>query len=104
MGETSSAIPAPDPAELEGCAYVLGEATIHAGATQRCGRPRRAGSSYCPEHHARCHLPAGSAAERRRLHRFETLALAVGGRCGRDARAPSLGSLSRIGRLSRIFL
>jgi hypothetical protein len=60
---------------------------------RRCGLRRRRGSSYCPRHHALCHLRPGSAEETRRLEELERLAQAVGGR-----------SSSRVGGPSRHFL
>src|SRR5258708_17642747 len=74
----------PDDREDCGCAFPLGAD----GAPLACGAPRRPGSSFCPEHHALCHLPPGGLAERRALAEEEALARAVGGRLGREAREP----------------
>jgi hypothetical protein len=68
-----------------------------------CGRPRRPDSSFCPTHHAICHVPAGSRAERRRLDEAEALAQAVGGRLGTPAREPPEPLLRRLDRISRLF-
>ena len=43
-----------------GCRFLIGE-------RMQCGAPRRAGSSYCPYHHARCYIEPGSPAEAARL-------------------------------------
>jgi hypothetical protein len=84
-----------------GCAYLLDGAGGRAG---RCGCERRPGSSYCVEHHALCHLPRGSAAERRELEQVEALATIVGGRQGRPSRDSPPAVLHRLDRLSRLFL
>src|SRR5205814_7635933 len=82
-----------------GCAFPLGAN----GAPLACGAPRRPGSSFCPEHHALCHLPPGGRAERRALAEEEALARAVGGRLGREAREPPDALLRRLDRISRLF-
>jgi len=84
-----------------GCAYLLDDV---GGRANRCGGERQPGSSYCAEHHALCHLPPGSAAERRELEQVEALARIVGGRCGRPSRDPSPALLRRFDRFSRPFL
>src|SRR5438067_1935425 len=84
-----------------GCVFPLDGAEIWPGC---CGKPRHPGSSYCPEHHARCHLAAGSLAEWRRLQLVEALAWAAGGRIGAIARDPPAAALQRLDRLSRLFL
>jgi hypothetical protein len=84
-----------------GCAYLLDEA---AGGARRCGAALRPGSPYCGEHHALCHIPRGSTAERRAIERVEALARIVGGRAGRRSRAPPAAMLRRLDRLSRLFL
>lgn len=75
----------PDPADLglgasgverAGCAFIVDGSSEGA----RCNAPRRRSSPYCPAHHARCHLAAGSGAERRQLREIEALAKAVGGK------------------------
>src|SRR5258705_4644895 len=71
--------------EDSGCVYRLDTSD---GWEVPCGRPRRPDSSFCPTHHAICHIPAGSSAERRRLDEAEALAQAVGGRLGTPAREP----------------
>src|SRR5205085_7285345 len=84
-----------------GCVFPLDGAEIWPGC---CGKPRHPGSSYCPEHHARCHLAAGSLAEWRRLQLVEALAWAAGGRMGAIAGDPPAAALQRLDRLSRLFL
>jgi hypothetical protein len=85
-----------------GCAFIYGtpgEAPSIAGV---CGAPRRAGSAYCPTHHALCYLPAASQAERRRLQEIEALADAVGGKTGRPGRNPPPRFLRRLGRIAHV--
>jgi hypothetical protein len=84
-----------------GCAYLFDGA---GGRAIRCGCERQPGSSYCGEHHALCHLPPGSAAERREIERVEALATIVGGRGSRPSRDPPPAVLRRLDRLSRLFL
>lgn len=69
-----------------------------------CAAPARPGSSYCEAHHAQCHLPRDSAAERREMRYVEALAAVAGGRLGRPGRTPPEQSLSRLQRAARIFL
>jgi hypothetical protein len=88
----------------DGCAFIL---EVEARATSRrswCGGPRRPGSAYCEAHHAHCHLPSDSLAERRRIMEIEALAEAVGGRSGRPARRPPQRFLRRMDRVSRATL
>jgi hypothetical protein len=81
----------------EGCAYIL-------DAGGACGAALRPGSSYCPAHHALCHVAEGSAGERRKLKESEALALAVGGkRRRRPARLPPDPFLNRMERVARVF-
>jgi len=61
-----------------GCAFVLDGAGGGPGSKNFCNAPRQFGSAYCPPHHTCCHLPNGSAAERRQLFEIEVLAKAVG--------------------------
>jgi hypothetical protein len=61
-----------------GCVYPLDNADT--GPPILCGAARRPGSSFCPEHHVLCHIPAGSRAECRTLDEAEPLARVVGGR------------------------
>jgi hypothetical protein len=89
----------PDDQADSGCAFPLGADQ----APTPCGAPRRPGSSFCPEHHALCHLPAGGRAERREIALEEALARAVGGRLGREAREPPEALLRRLDRISRPF-
>jgi hypothetical protein len=71
-----------------GCAFVLDGIGRLAVGVNFCNEPRQPGSAYCPGHHANCHLPNGSEAERQQLREIEALARAVGGRQGRAARHP----------------
>ncbi len=82
-----------------GCAYIVaGEATY-----QSCGQPRQAASPNCPEHHALCHVPSGTAEEKKRLREVEALANAVGGRRARNIGAPSRRFLRRLEQALRPF-
>jgi hypothetical protein len=104
MAETVLSRPPQEDGEPQGCAYPIGRLTGTDGEARHCGRPRRPGSEYCPFHHARCHLPTGSRAEALRLHAIETIAAAVGGRCGgADAMRPPPRFLARLERLLRDF-
>lgn len=76
----------------EGCAFVVEESD----SRRMCGSSRRPGSSYCPEHHALCHLAYGSAAEADRLREVEVIASAVAGRRSRNRRGPSTQFLRRL--------
>lgn len=78
----------------DGCAFILDDGTS-------CGAAARAGSPYCPHHHALCHLRGGSAGERRRIGEAEALAAAVGGRRGRRMRAPPDPFLRRLENIAR---
>jgi hypothetical protein len=81
-----------DDSRAHGCAYLTGEG---AGA-RRCGAPRGLDSSYCPHHHALCHLARGSRAEKMALREVRSLASMVGGRRGRAANGPSTQFLDRL--------
>ena len=95
MQQASMPMPCePEQRGSEGCAYPV-------DIRHRCGAPRRGGSSYCPEHHALCHIRHGSPAEERRLRRLEALARVVGGRRARDAGEPPPRFLERLERLER---
>jgi hypothetical protein len=59
-----------------GCAYILDDGN----SCRFCGGAPRRGSSYCPQHHALCHVPSGTIEEVRRLREVEELARVVGGR------------------------
>ena len=83
----------------QGCAYVLDGPD----GLQTCGAPRRPNSSYCAEHHARCHIACGSGAETSRLREVEALASAVGGRRGRDGSGPSRQFLKRLEQATQAF-
>ena len=80
---------------VEGCAY------LEDGAGGPCGALCRLGSSYCPAHHALCHIRGGSPAERRLLRETEALAKAVGGRRGRPGRRPPDSFLRRLEQVTR---
>jgi len=84
-----------------GCAYLLDEG---GGVDRSCGAPRRHASSYCPTHHAVCHVAYGSPAEADHLRRVEALASAVGGRRSREDGAPSRRFLTRLERRARSFV
>jgi hypothetical protein len=84
-----------------GCAYLLHE---RGGVDRTCGAPRRHASSYCPTHHALCHVANGSPAEADHLRQVEALATVVGGRRSREGGAPSLRFLRRLERRSRSFV
>ena len=89
----------------DGCAFVLDRESRAAAGQIRCAAPRRPGSAYCHAHHALCHLPSESLAERRKLKEIEALAEAVGGRSGRPARRPPPPRfLQRMNRVSRTAL
>jgi hypothetical protein len=80
-----------------GCAYPMS-----GNADRRfCDTPRRAGSPYCPDHHALCHVQSGTNEETRRLREVEALANAVGGRRARDGAAPTRRFLKRLERALR---
>ena len=85
----------------EGCAFVLDGTGCSPGSVKFCNAPSQPGSAYCPPHHAWCHLPNGSAAERRQLCEIEALAEAVGGKQGRAARHPPVRLLRRLDRVAR---
>lgn len=84
--------PAERGSDSPGCAYILGDN----GDRRNCGAPRRAGSPYCAEHHALCHVPCGTSEETRRLREVEALANAAGGRRGRHGGGPSHQFLRRM--------
>jgi hypothetical protein len=89
----------PGDQEDSGCAFPLGADD----APIPCGAPCRPRSSFCPAHHALCHLPPGSRTERRAFAEEEALARAVGGRLGREAREPPEALLRRLDRISQLF-
>jgi hypothetical protein len=78
----------------EGCVYIIDKSGIH----RFCGASRRPASSYCPEHHALCHLAYGSVAEAERLREVEAIASAVAGRRSRNRSGPSTHFLRRLER------
>ena len=89
-----------DPDAEYGCAFVLRGGDGPPGGAF-CEAPRRPGSAYCPQHHALCHLPSDSVAERQRLREIEALAEAVGGKRGRPTRTPPPRLLRRLDRIAR---
>jgi hypothetical protein len=82
-----------------GCAYPVGEGKT--GKT--CALPRRSRSSYCPQHHALCHVACGTSAEADRLREVEALARVVGGRKGWRGIGPSRPFLDRLESAVRDF-
>jgi hypothetical protein len=82
-----------------GCAYILAEGD----SPPICGAPRREASSYCPEHHALCHVASGSVAEADRLREVEAIAKAIGGRRARDVAGPSRRFLRRVEHAAQRF-
>ena len=86
-----------------GCGFVLDGIGRGSACVNFCNEPRQSGSAYCPAHHASCHLPNGSEAERQQLREIEALAKAVGGRQGRAARHPPVPLLRRLDRVARAF-
>ena len=85
--------------EAPGCAYLLDEGE----GRHCCGERLRPGSSYCPQHHALCHLACGTIEEARILREVEALARAVGGRRAADGGGPSHRFLRRLEQAARIF-
>jgi hypothetical protein len=92
-----------DSERRERCAFVLDGPRCGLGPVTFCNAPSEPGSPYCSPHHAWCHLPNGSAAERRQLCEIEALAEAVGGKQGRAARHPPVRMLRRLDRVARAF-
>jgi len=78
--------------ELDDCCYIVDDGD----APRRCGAVQRPGSSYCPPHHALCHVAGGTRAEARRLREVEALASAVGGRRGNGGAGPSRHFLKKL--------
>jgi hypothetical protein len=85
--------------DIPGCAFVLDGTD----PVRLCGAPVQSGSAYCQPHHALCHLPAGSIAERRQLREIAALAKAVGGKQGRTASGPPPMLLRRLRRIEQAF-
>jgi len=81
-----------DQKEDLGCAYILDEFD----GRRICGASCWGVSSYCPPHHALCHVSYGSAAEAYRLREVEALAKVVGGRRSRETPGPSREFLKRL--------
>ena len=86
-----------------GCGFPVEGADSVPALSRFCNAPRQPGSSYCPKHHARCHLAPGSSAEQDQLREIEALAGAVGGKQGRPATRPPLSLLRRLSRIERVF-
>jgi hypothetical protein len=80
----------------EWCCYIEDDGRTCAGA-------RQAGSSYCPAHHALCHIPNGSSEAGRLRREAEALAKVVGGRQGDRARRPPEDFLKKLERVTRRF-
>jgi len=80
-----------------GCAYVLEEPD----GWHRCGAIRKLSSSYCPHHHALCHIAYGTKAETDHLREVEALASAVGGRRARQRAEPTRQFLKRLEQVVR---
>ena len=80
-----------------GCAYVLEEPN----GRHTCGAMRKLSSSYCPHHHALCHIACGTKAETDHLREVEALASAVGGRRARQRAEPPRHFLKRLEQVVR---
>jgi hypothetical protein len=65
--------------DRDGCQFILGSP----GERDYCGADRQMESSYCPHHHAICHVRPQSAQERAALREIAALAAKVGGKLGR---------------------
>lgn len=68
--------PAIDPHEATGCRYIHGDPRA---TWSFCQEPQKAESSYCPTHHAACHIPYSQAPMRAAEATFERLAGLAGG-------------------------
>lgn len=79
--------------DAEGCQYML-----DSPGEGMCGAQCEARSSYCPEHYAICHLPVGSAAERRKLREFKANGI-FGELTKRMLRAPTDADIKNLERL-----
>jgi hypothetical protein len=55
-----------------GCRYPVDD--------RQCGAKKQPGSSYCPKHHALCHIPRSSPLEHTRLREIDRIGEVVGGR------------------------
>lgn len=49
----------------QGCRYIHGD--VPGADWHYCNRPTVAGSAYCADHHAACHLPPATAAAHLRM-------------------------------------
>jgi hypothetical protein len=65
--------------DRDGCRFIIGSP----GVRYFCGADTQANSSYCPHHHAICHIRPQSAQERAALREIAALAAKVGGKLGR---------------------
>lgn len=101
MGRTARPLAA-EGREEEGCAYLVASDKGD-GPARRCAAQCRSGSSYCSQHHALCHLPRGSRAERVRLREVKALANMVGGRRCQEGEGPSRRFLDRLEHAVREF-
>jgi hypothetical protein len=92
-------------AAADGCAYIVDDDNAIRRLRPRtfCGASRRPDSSYCPSHHALCHIAGGSPGERRRSRETELLAAAVGGKRGRPERIPPERFLQWLEQITRAF-
>lgn len=82
-----------------GCAYILNDVD----GCRFCGGVLRRGSSYCPHHHAVCHVACGTTEEARRLREVDELARVVGGRRAAEGVGPSRRFLKRLERALQSF-
>lgn len=89
----------PDRRDDRSCVYPLDGLA----ANRVCGEVSQARSSYCPRHHALCHLAEGSRGAVRRLREIEVLANVVGGRSDGRADEPSAHFIARLERALRGF-
>ena len=106
MGISTMPVGWEDDQDELGCLYILD--TCDGGRI--CGAPRkpaapsqRGASSYCPEHHAVCHVAYGSEAEADHLREVEAIAKVVGGRRSRYGVRPSGQFLRRLEQAARVF-
>jgi hypothetical protein len=98
--EKLSRSPAPEDRHAgPGCAYMLDDGE----GCHSCGGVLRRGSSYCPQHHALCHVACGTTEEARRLREVEELARVVGGRRATEGVGPSRRFLKRLERALQSF-
>jgi|SRR5271167_5181145 len=99
MEKLSQSPAAEDRHASSGCAYILDDRE----GCSICGLALRRGSSYCPQHHALCHVACGTSEEARRLREVEELARVVGGRRAAESVGPSPRFLKRLERALQLF-